>query len=138
MASLEFEVQKAVDALLIAALSTFTPPGRSAPGVPVYDHAPQQAAYPYVRFGRKIKTPENLLAEKMARVQITLTVFSDFHGQEQVDAILARIEDTLDDAELTLAAGTAVRCDLERSDTVVDTDGKTYTGSAIYAVLVHP
>ena len=136
MASIDFAVQKAVDVLLVPALASFQAPGMGAAGVPVYDHAPANAAYPYVRYGRKIKTPENELAAKAARVQLSLTVLSDFRGQEQVDAILARIEDTLDDATLALDAGRAVACSLERADTALDADGVTYTGSAIYAVLV--
>ena len=136
MSSIAFAVQKAVDGVLVAALAGFQAPGTSAPGVPVYDHALAGAAYPYVRFGRKILTPENELAAKGGRVQISLTVFSDFRGQEQVDEILACIEDALDDVRLTLDTGHAVRCDLERSDTTQDADGVTYMGSALYAVLV--
>jgi hypothetical protein len=138
MASIEFAVQKAVDAALGAALAVYQAPGMSAPGVPVYDFAPQNAAYPYVRFGRAQIVPENMLAHDMRRVQISLTVFSDFRGQEQVLEILDVIRATLDGQPLALATGTAVRCDLERADTTLDADGKTYTGSAVYAVLVHP
>ena len=136
MASIAFAVQKAVHALLSVELASLQATGMTAPGVPVLDHAPQGQPYPYVRFGRKLTTADNLLAEKMGRVQVSLTVFSDFRGQEQVDEILAAIEAVLDDAVLVLDAGTAVRCDLERSDTTPDTDGVTYMGSAIYAVLV--
>ena len=137
MTSAVFAVQAAIDALLVPRLADFTPPG-AAKGVPVYDHAPQGAPYPYVRDGRKIVTAENLLAEKQQRVQFAITVFSDFRGQEQVDAILAEIEVILDDAELTLSTGACVRCDLDRADTTPDADGVTYTGSAIYSVLIEP
>lgn len=137
MASIEFAVQKAIDALLVAALGSLQAPGMAAAGVPVYDFAPQNAGYPYVRFGRAQITPDNLLAMAVRRVQLSLTVFSDFHGQEQVLEILDVIRATLDGAALTLATGTAVRCDLERADTTLDADGKTYMGSAIYAVLIH-
>lgn len=100
------------------------------------DETAGNAAYPYVRFGRKIRMPDNLLATKMARVQLSLSVFSDFRGQEQVDTILSTIEDVLDDVELVLEPGHAIRCDLERADTTLDADGVTYMGSALYAVLV--
>lgn len=136
MSSLSFAVQKAVDRLLVPALASFQAPGMPAPGVAVYDQPPANAPYPYVRFGRKIVTPENETAANGARVQITLTVFSDFRGSEQVDEILARIQAVLDDAPLALDAGRSVRCDLERSDTTQDADGVTYIGSAVYAVLV--
>lgn len=138
MASIEFAVQKAADALLVAALASHTPVSRTEPGVPVYDAAPENAPYPYVRFGRQIQTPDDELAAPGKQVQITLTVFSDFRGQEEVLEILSVIEATLDDAALVLDTGEAVRCDLVRADTVIDADGVTYTGSAIYAVLVNP
>jgi len=128
--SVAFAVQKAVDAVLLPVLAGLSPP------VALYDDVPTAAAFPYVAFSRSNAVADNLLARKMTRVQISLTVFSDFRGQEQVLQILGAIEAALDDANLTLDTGTAVRCDLERADTVLDQDGETYTGTAIYAVLV--
>lgn len=130
MSSISFDVQKAVDSVLIVALDALTPP------VPVFDHVPHSQPMPFVVFSRVIVTPENLLARKLRRVQIPLTVFSSFRGQEEVQEILQVIDDALDDARLTLSTGHAVRCDLERSDTTRDADGVTYMGSAIYSVLV--
>lgn len=128
--SVEFAVQKAVDAVLQPVLAALTPT------VPLFDHVPQGQAFPYVQFSRAIRRPDNLLASKLSRVQIALTVFSNFRGQEQVLGILGAIEDALDDARLTLDTGVAVRCDLESADTARDQDGVTYTGTAIYTVLV--
>lgn len=128
--SVEFAVQKAIDAVLAPVL------GALAPAVPLYDHLPQNAAFPFVQFSRVIATPDHLLASDMMRVQIALTVFSTFRGQEQVLEILGAITAALDKADLTLEKGRAVRCDRERADTVRDTDGVTYTGSALFNVLV--
>jgi hypothetical protein len=128
--SVAFSVQKAVDEVLVPVLAALTP------AVPLYDGVPDSPRFPFVSFSRSNAVRDNLMAENMTRVQITLTVFSEFRGQEQVLTILRAIEVALDDAELDLDDGTAVRCDLERADTTLDADGKTYTGTAIYAVLV--
>jgi hypothetical protein len=128
--SVEFAVQKAMDAVLITALDAMDPP------VPIYDDVPEGSAFPFVQFLRVISTADNLVASKMRRVQVAIGVYSTFAGQEEVLNIFGVIEDALDDAELTLDEGVAVRCDLERADTVRDADGKTYTGTAIYSVLV--
>lgn len=129
-ASVAFAVQKAVDGVLLPVLAALTP------STPLYDDVPANRAFPYVQFGRVMATPDNLVARKMTRVQLALTVFSDFRGQEQVLEILGAIEAALDDARLTLDLGTAVRCDLDRHDTVRDSDGETYTGTALYTILV--
>jgi len=128
--SAAFNVQKAMDGVLVPVLAALTP------GVPLFDHVPQGQSYPFVQFSRVIATPDNVIASKLTRVQVALTVYSDFRGQEQVLTILGAIEAALDNVILTLASGRCVRCDLERADTVRDQDGVTYSGTAIYAVLV--
>lgn len=129
MASLAFAVQKAVDAKLQPVLAALTPP------VPLFDHVPPGQTYPFVQFARCIDMPGDLIDRKDRRVQLALAVYSDFRGQEQVLEILAAIEGALDDATLTLATGSAVRCDLDRADSARDQDGVTYTGTALYTVL---
>lgn len=128
--SVEFAVQKAIDALLLPVLADLTPT------VALVDHAEQGQAYPYVQFSRVIGTPDNLLAANMTRVQVALTIWSNFRGQEQILEIAGAIKAVLDDAVLDLDEGTAVRCDHERTDSVRDQDGVTYIGTALYTVLV--
>lgn len=128
--SVEFAVQKAMDAALITALNAMSPP------VPIFDDVPESQAFPFVQFLRVISTADNLVARRMRRVQVAIAVYSDFVGQEEVLNILGEIETALDDRQLTLDTGVAVRCDLERFDTARDSDGKTYTGTAIYSVVV--
>ncbi len=130
MASIAFAVQKAVDARLLPVLAALTPT------VPIIDHAPAGQPYPYVQFARCIVMPGDTIERNDQRVQLALAVYSDFRGQEQVLEILAAIEATLDGADLDLATGTAIRCDLDRADTARDQDGATYTGTALYTVLV--
>lgn len=123
-------LQKAVGDALDAALSQLSPP------VPVYDHVPAGQSYPFVEIGRWMTTPANLVAERMTEAMVTITVWSDKRGQGQVLQLLDVIDDALDDVTLTTTVGTVVRCDRERADTALDGDGLTYTGTAIYTILL--
>lgn len=128
--SLPFAVQKAADALLVPALAALSPL------VSVYDHAPQNAAYPFVEYLRTTRTADHLIASDVWRIQIAIGVFSDFRGQEQVARILHTICETLDDAVLTLETGQCWRIALDRDDIVRDADGVTYTGTALFTAEV--
>lgn len=128
--TLPFAVQKAADALLVPALAALSP------SVPVYDAAPDGAAYPFVEFLRTTRTPDHNLASDVWRIQIAIGVFSDFRGQEQVATILHTICETLDDASLVLETGQCWRIVLERDDIVRDSDGVTYTGTALFTADV--
>lgn len=123
-------MQKAIDAILQPALAAMTPP------VALYDLAPENAPYPFVEFARTTETPDDELASNTSRIQTSLAVYSDARGQRQVHSILAVIKSTLDDADLTLAAGRCVRIDLDRADCVRDQDGVTYTGTALFTSIV--
>lgn len=128
--SLPFAVQKAADALLVPALGAMSPP------VPIYDHAPENARYPFAEYLRTTRTADHNIASDVWRIQISIGVFSDFRGQEQVAGILATICDTLDDATLNLETGECWRIALDRDDIVRDKDGKTYTGTALFTAEV--
>lgn len=125
-----FEVQKAFDAVLLPVLAALTPP------VALVDAADPGQPYPFVEFSRLIATPGPLVSEPSKTVDVILTVYSQFRGQEQVAGILSAIETALDDQPLALPGVTAVTCTLTRSDTARDADGQTFTGTAIYSVFI--
>lgn len=130
MAVDSWAVQRAVFAKLQPDLAAMTPP------VALVDHAPDKLPMPLVEIGRFVQMPDNYLARDATRYRVTFTVWSDKRGQREVQQILDVIRAALDDADITLDAGTCVRCDMESADTSRDADGKTYMGSAIYALLV--
>jgi hypothetical protein len=136
MSSVAFSVQKAVDALLLPVLAALVPPSKATAGVPIYDHVPDAAYYPYVQFARAIKTPVDNLSELIDDIQLSLGVYSTFRGQEEVLLILGAIEATLHRAVLDLDLGYTLLCVLERSDTARDQDGVTYTGTANFRITV--
>lgn len=125
-----FAVQTAIYAALQPPLAALTP------ACALHDHAPENAAFPFVEISRVTRIADNYLAADASRYRVTLTVYSRYRGQKEVLAILDAISAELDDAALTLDAGTAVRCDLEQADTTRDADGLTFMGSAIFSILV--
>lgn len=125
-----FALQKAVVSTLTAALAELDPP------VPVLDAAPENQPFPFVEISRWIEHPENLLATDMSRYQLALTVYSAYRGQKEVLGILDVIRGSLDGRSLATEEGAVVRVDLVRADTARDQDGLTFTGTALYDVLV--
>jgi len=125
-----FEVQKAVDAVLLPVLAALDPP------VALFDSAPQGQTFPFVEFSRLIVSNGPMLSEKSKTVDVMLTVYSQFRGQEEVVRILAAIEGALDGADIDLDSATAVRCDFVRADTAKDADGMTTTGTAFCTVYI--
>lgn len=128
--SASFDVQRAVFAALETPLAALTPP------CAVYDAKPDKAPFPFVEITRWRMTPDNEFAADLTQYQATFTVWSEYKGQKQVHEILDAIKAALDDAMLTPASGTWVRCDMDSSDTVRDADGETYMGQAIYTILI--
>lgn len=129
MALHELEVHQAVYAALTAALAP----------VPVYDIAPQDAAYPFVDMSSQqalpitANTPYN---DELAEHRVYLTVWSSYRGQAEVLGINAKIYDALHFQKLTLGAGTAVLCEIQSAESRLDADGLTHQGAVIVRLLV--
>lgn len=136
MTSVAFGVQASADALLLPVLAALVPASKQAAGVPLYDHVPDGAPYPYVQFLRCVATQNDALVDQIQDVQLIIGVYSSFRGQEEVLGILGAIETTLHRADLALASGNCLLCVHERSDTVRDQDGVTYTGTALFRITV--
>ena len=104
--------------------------------VPVLAHPPQDNKPPFVTIDRALLSPDDNIAEKMSRVRVTFSVFSEARGARQVEEILDQIYARLHDVDLALYDGTTVMSKIEFLDAVRDQDGVTYVGSGIVAVTV--
>lgn len=135
--SSELAVQKAI----VAALAALTAPaeaGGALVAVPVYDHTPENAAYPFVSLDAHQVVPADDLASRMDRHTVYLTVWSLYRGKRQVMAILDGIRTTLHEAELVLEAGVSVSCRVQSTIVRRDADDVTYQGSLTLAVITDP
>lgn len=120
MAEPTFAVQKAIYEALSTALN-----GTAS----VYDHVPQDAAFPYVSIDAEEAMPRDFLASRRDQRMIYLSVWSRYKGQKEVKEIIAAIDAALHRARLALDTGTMVICMVRRKAVAKDADGKTYMGT---------
>jgi hypothetical protein len=135
--SSELAVQKA----LLTALAALTAPAEAggAPiAVPVYDHTPENAAYPFVSLDGHQVVPADDLASRMDRHTVYLTVWSLYRGKRQAMAILEGIRTALHEAALVLETGVCVSCRVQSTIVRRDADDVTYQGSMTLAVITEP
>lgn len=123
---MELEIQKAVYARLISTYDL---------NVPVYDHVPQDAAFPYIVIGDSTAiqwdTDDSLGTEST----ITIHVWSRFRGREEVKEIQGQIYDALHRHELDIDGCHTVTCEWEHADSFVDPDGITRHGVSRFRIL---
>jgi hypothetical protein len=100
----------------------------------VYDHVPEDAPYPFVDISAHTVTPRDTLSTLGHDHQIILTVWSSYRGKTEVRAICDSIEAAFHRADLTLAHGLAVRCQV--ASVVIRPDGgDTHQGSVTLGIL---
>jgi hypothetical protein len=132
MALHELEVHKAIFDALTAALTT----------VPVYDIAPEDAAFPFVDMSSQQALPivsgagGTPLSGEFAEHRVYLTVWSNYRGQAEVLGINAQIYAALHNQKLTLSAGNAVLCQIDAAESRLDADGLTHQGAVTVRLLV--
>ena len=132
MPSHALAVHKAVYAALSAALAP----------VPVYDIAPQDAAYPFVGLSMQQVQPNvpgvggTPLAGDFAAHTVYLTVWSSYRGQKEVFAIIAQIRAALHNTRPALDDGVCVLCQITSEESRLDADGLTHQGAVTVRLLV--
>lgn len=117
-------VQTAIYAALDAALS-----------VPVYDSAPQDAAFPYVTFDFQDVANRDMLNQRMDNRTFYFAVWSDYRGQKEVLEVMAAIDAALHEKRLTLSTGRLVQMRVLSKRTNREPDGLTYMGQLRLQVL---
>lgn len=126
------EPSAAVQKAIYQALTAGSPSPLSCP---VYDHVPQDAAFPYVSIDAQQVNEADYLASRMDERFIYLTVWSRYRGQKEVLGILANMDTALHRKRLALDTGTMVICHVARKATMKDADGVTYQGSMTLRIL---
>lgn len=131
MAYLEFELQKAVFALLSgdAPLTALI----SA----VYDDVPQgDAVFPYVTIGEAVHSEFDTDTELGFDVSITIHAWSRHTGRSQTKQIQGAIYRALHRANFSVSGYNLITCDFNESQTFVDTDGITRHGTQTFRLLL--
>lgn len=125
MANCELELQKAVYALLSqdSPLATL--------GAAVYQHVPEQAAYPYVVIEVSDSNQEIATELQTRTISVAITAFCRDRSSQPCLDIVHRVGDVLDNADLTLAGCTLRRMVFVSSEVRLQPGGLTYRGTVI-------
>ena len=96
----------------------------------VFDHVPQDAAYPYVTIGEDDTRPFAGKTFAGTRHDLTLRAWSRGQGRREAKAIIERLRVLLDGQGLTLDDHALIDLRLTATGTTVERDGLTYLGTA--------
>ncbi len=132
-----WEMQKAVYSALTGSASLM------AIVTAVYDHAPQNAVFPYVVIGEDQATPvdaDDLLgADHLVDVHVWSgggDGTNQHRGQSPVKRSQDAIYAALHRQPLTVAGAAFISCDLEFQETFMDPDGVTQHGLQRFRVMI--
>lgn len=130
------DVASAVHKAIFEVMAGITAPAVSGPdvGVPVYDHQPENVAFPFIVLSSQTVTPDDTLAEAQAFYTAYLSVWSLYRGQRQVLAILSAMRARLHNASLALDDGESLLVRVTSQATSREPDDITYQGSMTVTV----
>lgn len=105
----------------------------------VYDEAPAGAAYPYVAMGETSAREGNLKATSGAEISFDLFVWSDEASQMQVKELMAAVETSLEEADLSIPGYDLITLRLASASSVKQWSeaGSLYRGRMSYSALVY-
>lgn len=133
MADITLAIQKAI----IGKLAGITAPGAQGgmATVPIYDHQPENAAFPFVVISGQGVAPDDAYDALYSQHTIYLSIWSLYRGQRQALAIMSAIFDRLHNADLTLEAGESLLCRVTSQLTNREPDDITYQGAMTITVI---
>lgn len=124
MPSASWSLQQAIYTTVTndAALNALIGPPR------LYDHVPQNTAYPYLTLGQSTVRDWSTGTEVGDEHSLTLHVWSRASGRKEANDIMAALKDALHDRALTLSGYRLVNMRHELSEARREPDGDTYHG----------
>ena len=104
----------------------------------IFDHAPANAAFPYVSFGRSSIYDWSTGTESGTEQLFTLHVWSKAKGKKEAHDIMERARAVLDDAALDLGAHHLVGIRLEFAEARYDEDLSVHHGLLRFRAVTEP
>jgi hypothetical protein len=132
MSDILFSVQQAVLSALAANAGVQAVLGATPP---LYDHVPQNAAFPYVVFGPVHVVPNDTKRDIGFEQILTLNIWSRYRGGKETRDIFQAVYDTLHRAALNISGQTFVSCEFHSADFSLDSDGLTYFAAARFSII---
>jgi len=125
-----WELQKAV----VARLQAYTPITDLVAGV--YDHVPQDSAYPYIVAGDDSAIPFDTDNSIGSETDVTIHAWSRYRGRKEIKQVLDAIHAGLHRFALVVANAATVLCTFEGSDSFTEEDGLTRHGVIRFRVIL--
>ena len=107
-------------------------------GERLYDHVPQNAAFPYVVIDQMQVRDWSTGTERGSEHVLMLHVWSRYAGKREACEISDTIRTALDDAELTLDDHRLINLSHQYSDLRRDDDGETYHAIVRFRAVTEP
>ena len=134
MTSPGWDLQTAAYAALVADSALLALLG----GEGLYDHVPQNAAFPYVVIDQMQVRDWSTGTERGSEHVLMLHVWSRYEGKHEAYEIADAVREVLDDAELSLGDHRLINLTHQYSDLKRDPDGETYHGVMRFRAVTEP
>jgi len=134
MPSATWSLQKAVFAALTADAPLLALLGAAR----IYDDVPQSSDFPYLTLGQSVARDWSTASEDGCEHTITLNVWSQAKGRNEVHEIMAAARTALHGQPLTLDGHRLINLRHETSEARRASDGDTYHGIARFRAVTEP
>lgn len=101
----------------------------------IYDHVPQDAAFPYVVVGDTTALEWDTDTSTGHEHTVTLHAWSEYRGRKEVKQIQGELYNALHRHDLSITGEHTVTCEHEYAESLLDPDGITRHGVARFRVL---
>lgn len=103
----------------------------------IYDHVPENAAFPYVELGEGTAVPGDVDTKTEDGMDQTIMIhtLSRYRGAKEAKQIMSAITEVLHDASLSISGHSLVMCSFEFSELFMEGDGLTRHGIQRFRVV---
>ncbi|NBX02711.1 MAG: DUF3168 domain-containing protein [Alphaproteobacteria bacterium] len=102
----------------------------------VYDHTPQNSAFPYIAFGEVTSREWSNVEDAGMEQQVTLNIWSREGGRKEAISIMERVYTVLHQVSLTIEGQSLVSLRFVTSKVMLGNDGFTYQGNMQFRGLM--
>lgn len=107
-------------------------------GEALYDHVPQNAAFPYIVIDQMQVRDWSTGTERGSEHILMLHIWSRYDGKREAYEVADAVREVLDGAELTLEDNRLINLAHQYSDLKRDPDGETYHGVMRFRAVTEP
>ncbi len=117
-----------------AALTALLPAGANG----IFDHVPQQTAFPYVAIGETASRPLDTQGGHGHDTSLSIHVYTRSAGMRDLRRIMAAAYDALHDADFTVPDQVLALCRCQSIESAIEGDGITRHGILRFRIITEP